>query len=176
MHENPTMTANLAPNLNLDQDAPLGRAIAFVWHEADLLDRKDYAAWGALWDERGHYIVPIDPDTTDYASQLNYVYDDARMRSLRIERLTSGHSMSAADAAHTVRTVSRFSAGAVDGDVVEIRSAQLLAAYKRGVLTMFAANLTHRIRLLPGGGARLEQKVVRLVNSQDALNALGFLL
>jgi 3-phenylpropionate/cinnamic acid dioxygenase small subunit len=162
------------PNLSLDTQA--SRAIAFIWHEADLLDRKDYAAWGALWDEQGHYIVPIDPAATDYASQLNYVYDDARMRGLRIERLTSGHSMSAADAAHTVRTVSRFSATTVADDRIEVRSAQLLAAYKRGVLTMFAANLTHHVRLLPDGGARLEQKVVRLINSQDALNALGFLL
>jgi 3-phenylpropionate/cinnamic acid dioxygenase small subunit len=167
---------NMHDTTNLNLDTAAGRAIAFVWHEADLLDRKDYAAWGALWEQQGHYIVPIDPDSNDYASQLNYVYDDDRMRTLRIERLTSGHSMSAADAAHTVRTVSRFSAAAVDGDLVEVRSAQLLAAYKRGAMTMFAANLTHRIRLLSDGGARLEQKVVRLINSQDALNALGFLL
>ncbi|MES2259375.1 MAG: aromatic-ring-hydroxylating dioxygenase subunit beta [Pseudomonadota bacterium] len=156
-------------------DATLGRAIAFVWREAELLDRKDYAAWGALWSEDGHYIVPIDPDSTDYASQLNYVYDDARMRRLRIERLTSGHSMSAADSAHTVRTVSRFTLGQVEDDVVEVHSAQLLAAYKRGTLTMFAANLTHRIRFT-ADGARLQQKVVRLINSHDTLNALGFLL
>lgn len=159
----------------VDLTTPLGRAMAFVWREAELLDRKDYAAWGALWDEAGHYIVPIDPQGTDYASQLNYVYDDARMRRLRIERFTSGYSMSAADAAQTVRTVSRFALAGIDGDVVEVRSAQLLAAYKRGAMTMFAADLTHRIRL-DGNGGVLEQKVVRLINSHDALNALGFLL
>jgi 3-phenylpropionate/cinnamic acid dioxygenase small subunit len=158
-----------------DLSTPLGRALAFIWQEAELLDRKDYAAWGELWSEEGLYIVPIDPDTTDFASQLNYVYDDARMRRLRIERFTSGHSMSAADSATTVRTVSRFSLAATEGDVVEVHSAQLLAAYKRGATTLFAANLTHRIRLSAERPV-LEQKVVRLINSQDALNALGFLL
>ncbi|MFX7784984.1 aromatic-ring-hydroxylating dioxygenase subunit beta, partial [Acinetobacter baumannii] len=69
---------------------------------------KDYAAWQALWTEDGYYVVPIDPDTTDYAASLNYAYDNAHMRKIRIERLTSGHAMSAVDAAATVRTVSRF--------------------------------------------------------------------
>ena len=158
-----------------DLTTPLGRAIAFIWREAELLDNKDYDAWGALWAEDGHYVVPIDPDTDDFESQLNYAYDDARMRRLRIERFTSGHSMSAADSARTIRTVSRFTLAGIDGDIVEVRSAQLLAAHKRGATTLFAANLTHRVRLLPGG-ALLERKVVRLINSQEALNALGFLL
>ena len=158
-----------------DLATPLGRAIAFVWHEAELLDRKDYAAWGALWSADGHYVVPIDRDSEDFASQLNYVYDDARMRQLRIERLSSGYSMSAADSAITVRTVSRFTLVRAERDEVEVRSAQILAAYKRGATTLFASDLTHRIRFT-ADGPRLAQKVVRLVNSQDALNALGFLL
>ncbi|WP_051109925.1 aromatic-ring-hydroxylating dioxygenase subunit beta [Massilia niastensis] len=165
-------------NLNIpaaDLTTPLGRAIAFIWQEAELLDRKDYDAWGALWSADGYYVVPIDPDTTDFASQLNYAYDDARMRQLRIERFTSGYSMSAADAAVTVRTVSRFTLTRSEGDEVDVQSAQLLAAYKRGATALFAGNLTHRIRFT-AEGPKLVQKVVRLVNSQDALNALGFLL
>lgn len=165
-------------NLNIpaaDLDTPFGQAIGFIWQEAELLDRKDYAAWGRLWAEDGFYIVPIDPDTTDYASQLNYAYDDARMRQLRIQRFTSGFSMSAADSAVTVRTVSRFTAGQSEGNEIEVHSAQILAAYKRGATTLFAGNLTHRIRMT-AEGPKLVQKVIRLVNSQDALNALGYLL
>jgi 3-phenylpropionate/cinnamic acid dioxygenase small subunit len=165
-------------NVNIptaDLSTPLGRAIAFIWQEAELLDRKDYEGWGALWADDGYYVVPIDPDTTDFAATLNYAYDDARMRRLRIERFASGYSMSAADSATTVRTVSRFSLGSTDGDEVEVHSAQLLAAYKRGATTLFAGNLTHRVRFT-ADGPKLVQKVIRLVNSQDALNALGFLL
>jgi 3-phenylpropionate/cinnamic acid dioxygenase small subunit len=158
-----------------DLETPIGRAIAFVWHEAQLLDSKNYEAWGKLWADDGHYVVPIDPDTTDFASTLNYAYDDARMRQLRIERFSSGFSMSAADSAVTVRMISRFTLVESDSDEIELRSAQLLAAYKRGTTTLFAGNLTHRIRLTEDG-PRLVRKVVRLVNSQDALNALGFLL
>ena len=153
----------------------LQHAAEFIWREAELLDRKDYRQWAALWSETGHYVVPIDPDTTDFEATLNYAYDDARMRDLRIERLTSGYSVSAVDAARTVRTVSRFTEASVSGDMIEVNSAQVLVAYKREVHTLFAADLTHRLRFTPQG-IRLEQKVVRLINSTDSLNALGFLL
>ena len=154
---------------------PMAKAISFIWKEAELLDRKDYAAWSALWTEDGHYVVPIDLETTDFAAQLNYAYDDARMRKLRIERLTSGFAMSAADASATVRTVSRFVPVHLSDELVEINSAQVLVGYKRQTHTLFVANLTHRIRF-DANGAKLEQKVVRLINSADALNAIGFLL
>jgi 3-phenylpropionate/cinnamic acid dioxygenase small subunit len=154
---------------------PMAKAIAFIWKEAEILDRKDYASWLALWSEDGHYVVPIDPQATDFAAQLNYAYDDARMRKMRIERLTSGFAMSATDASATVRTVSRFTLVATEGDVVEVNSAQVLVGYKRQAHTLFVANLTHRIRF-GAEGPKLEQKVVRLINSEDALNALGFLL
>lgn len=162
-------------NIQQGMGRSLGRALEFIWREAELLDRKDYAAWGELWNESGFYIIPIDRDSTDYASQLNYVYDDARMRRLRIERLSSGYSMSAADAARTVRTVSRTTLVRDEDNLVEVNSAQLLAAYKRDTMTMFAADVTHRIRFTDDT-ARLEQKVVRLINSFDTLNALGFLM
>lgn len=158
-----------------DLTTPLGRAIAFIWQEAEILDRKDYNAWGALWADDGYYVVPIDPDTEDFAGTLNYVYDDARMRQLRIERFNSGFSMSAADSAITVRTVSRFTHVGTEGNVIEVKAAQLVAAYKRATTTLFAADVTYRIRMTDQG-PKLLQKVVRLVNSQDALNALGFLL
>ncbi|NUO85557.1 MAG: hypothetical protein HOQ33_06580 [Cupriavidus sp.] len=163
----PDQLAMASPSLQL--------AAGFIWREAELLDRKDYRQWAALWSESGHYVVPIDPDSTDFAATLNYAYDDARMRAMRIERLTSGHSVSAVDAARTVRTVSRFTEASVSGDAIEVNSAQVLVAYKREVHTLFAADLTHRLRFTPQG-IRLEQKVVRLVNGTDCLNALGFLL
>jgi 3-phenylpropionate/cinnamic acid dioxygenase small subunit len=154
---------------------PLAKAIAFIWKEAELLDKKDYATWSSLWTDDGYYVVPIDHEATDFAAQLNYAYDDAHMRKIRIERLTSGLAMSAADAAATVRTVSRFVPVSVSDDLVEVTSAQIIVGYKRQTHTLFVANLTHRIRFTPQG-PKMEQKVIRLINSMDSLNALGFLL
>lgn len=160
-------------------DDTFARALRFIWREAELLDRRDYREWLTLWDPAGHYVVPIDPAATDFAATLNYAYDDHEMREKRVERMTSGYSASASDAARTVRTVSRFtpapSGAGEDPTQVEIRSSQIVIAYKRATTTIFAADLTHTLRF-DDAGPRLVQKVIRLIDSTEALNAIGFLL
>ncbi|MDR5856185.1 aromatic-ring-hydroxylating dioxygenase subunit beta [Caballeronia sp. LZ062] len=156
-------------------DQTFARAIEFIWREAELLDRRDYRAWLELWDPDGIYVVPIDPDTTDYEATLNYAFDDQHMRELRVQRMTSGYSASASDAARTVRTVSRFTRSSDSADLMEVKSSQIIIAYKRGVSTIFAADLTHKIRMA-NGQPTLVEKVIRLINSTEALNAIGFLL
>lgn len=150
-------------------------AIELIWREAELLDRKDYREWLSLWDPAGFYVVPIDPATTDFAATLNYAYDDQDMREKRVQRMMSGYSASASDAARTVRTVSRFTLTSDTNDEVEVSSAQIVVAYKRGKSTLFAADLTHRISFA-SGEPRIAQKVIRLIDSTEALSAIGFLL
>lgn len=155
----------------------LTRAMQFIWREAELLDRKDYRGWLALWSDEGHYVVPIDPQAKDFAATLNYAYDDRAMRELRVQRMLAGYSPSVSDAARTVRTVSRFMIDDQDAEdsCITVRSAQVVVAYKRGVATLFAADLEHRLDLSQGE-PRIVQKVVRLIDSTDTLNAIGFLL
>ena len=151
------------------------RAVEFIWREAEMLDRRDYRAWLDLWDPIGFYVVPIDPATTDYAASLNYAYDDQDMREKRVQRMTSGYSASASDAARTVRTVSRFTLESEAPDAIEVKSAQMIVAYKRGATTIFAADLSHTISFA-SGAPRLVEKVIRLIDSTEALSAIGFLL
>ncbi|MBB3664712.1 MULTISPECIES: aromatic-ring-hydroxylating dioxygenase subunit beta [Prauserella salsuginis group] len=159
-------------------DARVARAIDLVWREAELLDRADYVGWNELFTGDGFYVVPIDPDTDDFENTLNMVYDDARMRELRVGRMTEGYAIAAVDAARTVRTVSRFVPESVSDTEVVLRSAQVLIAYKRRRHDIWAADLTHRVRLAADGpaGDRIALKIVRLVDSEDAVPAAGFLL
>ena len=120
-------------------------------------------------------MVPIDPDTTDFAATLNYVFDED-MREKRVQRMVSGYSASATDAARTVRTVSRFTLESGSADTVELKSAQVVVAYKRGVATLFAADVTHKLHVDAEGEIRIAEKVVRLIDSTEALSAIGFLL
>jgi 3-phenylpropionate/cinnamic acid dioxygenase small subunit len=153
----------------------LARAIQFIWREAEMLDKRDYRAWLELWDPQGFYVVPIDPEATDFAATLNYAYDDNHMRELRVQRMTSGYSASASDAARTVRTVSRFVLSSDSADLIEVKSSQIIIAYKRGVSTIFAADVSHKISMA-SGEPRLVEKVIRLIDSTEALSAIGFLL
>lgn len=160
--------------LPLDDPRALA-AISLIWHEAHLLDARRYEEWDQLWAEGGEYVVPIDRDATDFASRLNLVYDDDRMRRMRIERLTGGLSISAAAAARTVRSVSRFVVTERDPDTIAICSAQILVGYKREETFVLAADVTHRLVFGPNG-PRILQKIVRLANSEDSVTASGFLL
>ncbi|GAB2627699.1 aromatic-ring-hydroxylating dioxygenase subunit beta [Prescottella soli] len=167
------MLADLVTGRSID--GRVLEAIELIWHEAALLDAKDYRAWDALWTEDGRYVIPIDPAIEDFDAHLNMVNDDSRMRRMRIERLTSGYSMSALAAARTVRTVSRFTVEDRTEDTVTLRSAQILVGFRRDTQQTLAAELTHRIRST-ADGPRLELKVIRLVNSESAVNASGYLL
>lgn len=153
----------------------LAKAVEFIWMEADLLDQRDYKAWLALWEPAGLYIVPTDSATTDFENSVNYAYDNAAMRDMRVRRLTSGQSMSASHAATTVRTVSRFRLldSPADGDLT-VRCAQHLVEYKFGKHRTYAADVTWDIRP-EGSSMRIVRKIVRLANSGDALAGITFL-
>jgi 3-phenylpropionate/cinnamic acid dioxygenase small subunit len=156
-------------------DPRAGAAVELVWREAQLLDSKEYQEWDRLWAPDGRYVIPIDPEAKDFEAGLNMVYDDDRMRRMRIERLVTGYSISAVAAARTVRTVSRFVVVQADEESVELSSAQVLVGHKREQTFVLGADLTHRI-VFDGAEPRIALKVVRLVNSDESVSASGFLL
>jgi len=158
-------------------DPRVARAIALAWREAELLDDKDYETWADLYTPDAWYVVPTDPSTDDFASSLNMVYDDDRMRRMRVARMTEGFSPSAVAAARTARTVSRFSVAEVSDAGVRLRAAQVVVAYKRGSYSVLAGDVTYQMIL----GAtvdtdRIGGKVIRLLNCDDPVSASGFLL
>ncbi|MCX4703177.1 aromatic-ring-hydroxylating dioxygenase subunit beta [Streptomyces sp. NBC_01373] len=156
-------------------DARVSAAVQLVWREARLLDGKRYEEWDRLWAPDSHYVIPIDPETEDFEAGLNMVYDDDRMRRMRIERLVSGYSISVAAAARTVRTVSSFVVLRSQDEAIELSSAQVLVGHRREETFVLGADLTHRI-VFDGGEPRIARKVIRLLNSQEAVSATGFLL
>ncbi|WZH51219.1 MAG: aromatic-ring-hydroxylating dioxygenase subunit beta [Nocardioides alkalitolerans] len=172
-----TLTPAPARSAVAIDDPRVRRAIELVWHEADLLDRKEYDAWQALYADDAIYVIPIERDAEDFDDILNMVYDDQRMRAMRVTRMTEGHAIAAVDAAVTVRTVSRFVVTGVEDSVVSLRAAQVLVAFKRGTHDLWAGDVDYRIRL---GADRAEdrfvRKVVRLVDADAATPAAGFLL
>lgn len=152
------------------------RAIELVWKEAEALDAKDYKSWEQMYTADGIYVIPIDPDTDDFASSLNMVYDDARMRRLRVQRMLQGYSPSAVAAARTVRVISRFTVQERTDTSVTLRSAQIVNAFKRNEFLTLGADLTHTIVFDDEGDDRIALKVIRLIDSEDAVSASGYLL
>jgi 3-phenylpropionate/cinnamic acid dioxygenase small subunit len=153
----------------------LDEAVEFVWYEADLLDHAAYDEWLALWTANARYVVPIEPDATDFEGTLNYAYDDHEMRMKRAKRLVSGQSVSASPVARTIRLLSRFRL--IESNVAgcHLRAAQSITEFRRGRERTYTANVEFRLsrrddRLL------IDQKVVRLINATDPLHGIGYIL
>lgn len=170
------MSLDLAKKDDLTSAPTFEEAIAFIWAEADMLDRLDYKPWLKLWTEAGKYIIPVERDASDYADALNILYDDQEMRQARVKRLLSGFSMSSAPPARTVRTLSRFVTVARDETSITLRGAQMLAEYKYEHMRFLPADMTYRLVRAPEGGLLIDEKVVALINAEDFQFGIGYLL
>lgn len=148
---------------------------AFIHQEADMLDFKEYQEWLDLWDADGLYIVPIDPDAEDFANTLNYAYDKADMRKLRVNRLTSGEAVSTQTTPKTVRAPTRFRILGQDGESVTVRCAQHISENRHGNLRTYPADVTYTLRR-DGESFRIQEKIVRLLNSDNHLSSIGYIL
>ncbi|MDF0733101.1 aromatic-ring-hydroxylating dioxygenase subunit beta [Pseudomonas entomophila] len=153
----------------------LQEVTAFIWQEGDMLDHGEFDAWLNLWSEKGTYIIPIDPKATDYENTLNYAYDDHHMRQLRVQRLIGGESISTSPQPRTVRTISRIRVLADDGGTVTVRCAQNLREFRKESLKHYSADLTYTL-LRDDGGFKIQRKLISLINSDDTLAGIGYIL
>ena len=157
----------------IDTKALLADVTEFLWYEADLLDQTDYQTWLDLWTPEGLYIMPIG-DGDDLANRLNLCYDNDKMRRMRVDRFERGFSISSAPPAVTVRTISRIVIDSAEGDVIKVRAAEHLVEDKFGRQRVWAGNASYTL-IKTEGGFMLQQKVVRLLNSDGMLNSFSYL-
>lgn len=153
----------------------LQEVTAFIWLEGDMLDHGEYDAWLALWVEKSTYIIPINPLEEDFENTLNYAYDDAHMRQLRVQRLIGGESISTSPQPRTVRTLSRFRVLFDDGLHVTVRCAQNVREFRKDVLKHYSADLVYEL-VRTGDEFMIQRKLIRLINSDDTLMGIGYIL
>lgn len=148
---------------------------AFIWQEADMLDHGEYGPWLESWTADGLYIVPIDPQETDYANTLNYAYDNAAMREKRVARLGSGESIATTPVPRTIRAMSRFRILSNDGTNITVRCAQNLREFRNDVVKGYDADVIYDL-VRTGASFLIRRKIVRLLNSTDSLQGIGYII
>lgn len=158
-------------NLNL-----LNEVTAFIWAEADMLDHAEHAAWLNLWNEKGVYIIPIDPTLTDYENNLNYAYDDHHMRKLRVQRLENGEAISTSPKANTVRSISRVRILKDEEGEIVLRCAQNLREFRKENLKHYTADVTYHLNRDTDAGLKINRKIINLINSTDTLSGISYIL
>ncbi len=153
----------------------LWQATEFLWHEAELLDRREYREWLQLWMPSGKYVVPTVFDAVDFEEHINYIYDDHAMRTRRVDRLLSGFTTSERPPTRTMRSVSRVRVVSESDQLVETRSSLILVAYRQGSQEVLAGEGSHRIART-GEGLRLDGKVVRLIEVEGNMTNLSYVV
>jgi 3-phenylpropionate/cinnamic acid dioxygenase small subunit len=153
----------------------LNQVTAFVWAEGDMLDHGEFDTWLNLWTDKGTYIIPIDPKEEDFENSLNYAYDDHHMRELRVQRLTGGESISTSPQPRTVRTLSRFRVLFEDAEHVTVRCAQNVREFRKDSLKHYSADIVYELQRA-GESFKIQRKLIRLINSDDTLAGIGYIL
>lgn len=153
----------------------LNEVTAFIWQEGDMLDHGEFENWLSLWADKGTYIIPIDPMEEDFENSLNYAYDDHHMRQLRVQRLTGGESISTSPQPRTVRTLSRFRVLFEDQHKVTVRCAQNLREFRKDSLKHYSADIVYQLERADDS-FKIQRKLIRLINSDDTLAGIGYIL
>ena len=157
-----------------DNTQLLASITTFLNTEADMLDHKEYQDWLDLWTDTGLYIVPAEHNKKDYKNSLNIAYDNAVMRSMRVERLQSGEAISTEIGGTTIRTVSRFRLlSDVDG-IITVRCAYALFENNKNGIRTFPADVEFKL-VRNGDSFKIEQKVINVMKSAEYLTTVSYL-
>jgi 3-phenylpropionate/cinnamic acid dioxygenase small subunit len=140
-----------------------------------MLDFKDYRNWLDLWTDDGLYIVPIERKDPHSENSLNYAYDNAEMRTMRVDRLLSGEAVSTQLLENTIRAMSRYRILQSDAERIKVRCAMQLYENSHGNILTYVADVTYVLRRTESG-LKIEQKVVGLLNSNNYLQTIAYIL
>jgi 3-phenylpropionate/cinnamic acid dioxygenase small subunit len=141
----------------------------FLIHECDLLDRRKFEEWNALYAPDAVYWVPSQPDQEDALNTVSIFYDDAHGRDVRIRRLRHPRNLVEEEApTRTLRTVQNVRARRIAAAEYEAASQLLVLEYRGGTQRIWGARCTHRLHG-SGAGFRIAFKRVDLLNCDAVL-------
>jgi benzoate/toluate 1,2-dioxygenase beta subunit len=152
----------------------------FLYRETRLADEGDYDAWEALWTDDALYWVPIGGEGGDPRRQMSVIYDNRSRISTRLKQLRTGKRYAQAPPSNLRRLLSNIEfLGGRDnpngGADLEV-GANFLAIESRSRGTqLWGGRATYRLRR-QDGGFRLAYKKVVLVDNDQPIPTLGFLI
>lgn len=152
------------------------RVIALVHHEARLLDRRDYAAWVALFADDCRYWVPVSPDQRSPHDGPSHFHDDIQLMRTRTHRLANPRTFGAEPAPRTAHVISGVSVH-IDGEAIVAQSSQIMLEYRNrdgfdADQRVFGGQVIHHLRLT-GDTLLITLKRIDLINAEGPFNAMA---
>lgn len=150
----------------VDDPALRRRAERFVFHEAALLDAGAWDDWLALFASGGMYWVPRTRDQDDALQHVSLFWEDARLRSVRVRRITNARNWSQQPPTCSVRVVGNLRLQGVNSGEIKVCSSFHMLESRAGRQRAFGGWYTHTLVEDPDAayGLRLRLKRVDLLN------------
>lgn len=157
----------------------------FLIMEARLLDEERFEEWFGLFAEDGHYWLPLD-EHADPRRSSSIIYDDRTFLDTRIYQLEHASHFTQVPRSRTLHHIANIDVEALDAaeDLSVIRSNLALAEVRPGdwrqgglgKLRWFAARCEHQLREHGDGEWRIVLKKVVLLNREQPIENLTFLI
>ncbi|MGW7824079.1 aromatic-ring-hydroxylating dioxygenase subunit beta [Streptomyces puniciscabiei] len=142
-------------------------------HEAALLDAHRFDTWLDLFTDDAVYWVPQVRE--DPERRVSLVYDDRRRLAERVARIRGGFAFSQQPLSRTVHLVGNIRVLGNESGATRVASNIVVTATRRGRGDLYSGTVEH-ILVPTGAGLRIRAKTVRLIQSDEALGNLTFLL
>lgn len=171
------MSLHSAPRQELLErtDPHTSQAVAdFLYHEADLLDRRQLEEWLGLFSDPLVYWLPAGQHA-DPCRSVSLIYDDRHRLEERVRRLQRGVAPSQDPPSRTCHLIGNVQAWKLPGSGLRVRSRNVVVEYRLGRQNVYGASVEHELEQAVGGFA-IKRKVVRLVNGDAPLGNMSFLL
>ncbi|NIM43860.1 MAG: ring-hydroxylating dioxygenase subunit beta [Hydrogenophaga sp.] len=161
--------------MTTEQRATLEDVTQFIYREARLQDEHRYDEWESLWTEDGVYWVPANGDGGDPEQVMSIIYDNRSRIALRIRQYHTGKRFSQTPQSRLRRLISNIEVMEDDGSELSVGSNVLIFENQTRGDVLWAARTEYRLRRVDGA-LRMARKKVNLVNNQDALYSMAFLV
>jgi 3-phenylpropionate/cinnamic acid dioxygenase small subunit len=150
----------------LRQDAPVQQQVEeFLFHQAELLDTKNWQAYIELFAADGIYWMPARPEQTEWLDSPSIFAEDRQLMTVRMERITHPNAWSQAPLWETSHLVGNVVIEDVAAARLRVRSRFQVQELRRDSVRSFAGTYRHTL-LRRGDDFEIELQRVDLMNAQ----------
>jgi 3-phenylpropionate/cinnamic acid dioxygenase small subunit len=141
------------------------RVEQFLFHQAELLDQKDWSGYIDLFANDAIYWMPVTPDQTEWMDSPSIFAEDKAMMEVRMGRVTHPNAWSQAPQWGTSHLVGSVVIESADDVEICVRSRFQLMELRRDALRHFAGSYRHTLQRC-GDDFKISLQRVDLLNGQ----------
>lgn len=171
-----TATAEVESIVDLNDQLKIEQ---FLYKEARFADEHDFDSWESLWTDDALYWVPIDGLGKDPSKYISIIHDNRSRIHTRLEQLRTGKRYAQAPASNMRRLISNVEItnveGKDEGSEADVNANFILHEAKERSYRVWAGRVDYRLRVVDGQ-IKLVRKVVILINNDQAVPNMGFLI